>query len=49
MFRVFYPRGTHEAEATSEVDWWDRTRVEYVTVTVTTTIGVTACLLHDLK
>ena len=26
--RVYYiyPRGTHEAEATSEVDWWDRVR-----------------------
>ena len=27
--RVLYPRGTHEAEATREVDWWDRTRAEY--------------------
>ena len=30
---VLYPRGTHEAEATSEVDWWDRTRAEYITIT----------------
>ena len=26
--RVLYPRGTHEAEATSEVDWWDRSRAD---------------------
>ena len=30
-----YPRGTHEAEATREVDWWDRTRAEYITITIT--------------
>jgi hypothetical protein len=30
-----YPRGTHEAEATREVDWWDRTRAEYITITKT--------------
>ena len=33
--RVYY---THEAEATSEVDWWDRTRAEYITITITITI-----------
>ena len=28
----------HEAEATREVDWWDRTRAEYITITITITI-----------
>lgn len=27
--------GLYEAEATSEVDWWDRTRAEYITITIT--------------
>ena len=27
-----YPHGSHEAEATSEVDWWDRTRLIGTTV-----------------
>ena len=36
--RVSYPRGTHEAEATGEVDWWDRTRAENITITITITI-----------
>ena len=31
--RVSYPRGTHEAEATGEVDWWGRTRAENITIT----------------
>ena len=35
--RVLYPRGTHEAEATGEVDWWDRTRAENITITITIT------------
>ena len=35
--RVSYPRGTHEAEATGEVDWWDRTRAENITITITIT------------
>ena len=26
---MLYPRGAHEAEATSEVHWRDRTRAEY--------------------
>ena len=30
-----YPRGTHEAEATGEVVWWDRTRAENITITIT--------------
>ena len=30
-------RGTHEAEATGEVDWWDRTRAENITITITIT------------
>ena len=34
--RVLYPRGTYEAEATGEVDWWeDRTRAENITITIT--------------
>ena len=28
-------RGTHEADATGEVDWWDRTRAENITITIT--------------
>ena len=35
--RVSYPRGTHEADATGEVDWWDRTRAENITITITIT------------
>ena len=31
--RSKYPRGTHEAEATREVNWWDRTRAEHITTT----------------
>ena len=27
--------GAHEAEATGEVDWWDRTRAENITITIT--------------
>ena len=30
----------HEAEATSEVDWWDRTRAEYITITITSCTNV---------
>ena len=33
------PRGTHEAEATGEVDWWDRTRAENITITITSSKG----------
>ena len=30
-----YPRARHGAEATREVVWWDRTRAEYITITIT--------------
>ena len=34
---ILKSRGTHEAEATGEVDWWDRTRAENITITITIT------------
>ena len=35
-----YGLDTHEAEATGEVDWWDRTRAENITITITITIDI---------
>ena len=42
---------TNEAEATGEVDWWDRTRAENITITITITrweaCGEAAMIVHE--
>ena len=44
MYYIHASDARGRTEATSEVDWWDRTRAEYITITITITVIRGFCL-----